>query len=102
MRRRRFSALSRAGILLGGSIILALGALPQAGCRGIPAASAPKPSAEALYPSLQLDGDLVKSFVPSNDRDWVPEQAVLARADIDGNRLTVHDIRNCRWRAPTM
>jgi hypothetical protein len=35
---------------------------------------------------------------PSNDRDWTPEEAVLARADFRGNRVTVHNIRDCRWR----
>ena len=35
---------------------------------------------------------------PSNDRDWAPEQAVLARADFAGHRVTVHNIRDCRWR----
>jgi len=51
-----------------------------------------------MYPSLRLNGDLLKSFKPSNKRDWPPEQAVLADADIQGNQVTVHSIRNCRWR----
>jgi Domain of unknown function (DUF4105) len=31
---------------------------------------------------------------PSNDRDWQPEVAVLPYATIDGDRVTVHNIRN--------
>lgn len=75
-----------------------LGFLPQAGCHGVPAAAGPEYAAVALYPTLQLNPDLAKPLAPSNHRDWVPEQALLARADIDGNRLTVHNVRNCRWR----
>ena len=32
---------------------------------------------------------------PSNDRNWQPDVAVLAYADINGNRVTLHNIRNC-------
>jgi hypothetical protein len=38
---------------------------------------------------------------PSNDRDWQPDLAALAYADIDGNRLTLHNIRNCDYRTET-
>jgi hypothetical protein len=38
---------------------------------------------------------------PSNDRDWQPDSAVLAYADIEGNRITVHNIRNCDYRTET-
>jgi hypothetical protein len=38
---------------------------------------------------------------PSNDRDWQPDLAVLAYADIDGNKVTVHHIRNCDYRTET-
>jgi hypothetical protein len=31
---------------------------------------------------------------PSHDRDWPPEVAVLPRATFDGDRVTVHNIRN--------
>jgi hypothetical protein len=34
---------------------------------------------------------------PTNDRDWVPEHQVLAHAEIDGDRLTVHNVRNCEF-----
>jgi hypothetical protein len=38
---------------------------------------------------------------PSNDRDWQPDLAVLASADIDGNKVTVRNIRNCDYRTET-
>lgn len=34
---------------------------------------------------------------PSNFRDWAPDQAVLPYAELDGNRVTVHNIRNCTY-----
>ncbi len=36
---------------------------------------------------------------PSNDRDWQPDLAVLPYADIQGDQVTVHDIRNCDYRS---
>ena len=38
---------------------------------------------------------------PSNDRDWQPEVAVLPHATIDGDRVTVHNIRNFDYRTET-
>ena len=38
---------------------------------------------------------------PSNDREWEPENAVLAYADIDGERVTLHNIRNFDYRTET-
>ena len=38
---------------------------------------------------------------PSNDRDWQPDVAVLPHATIDGTRVTVHNIRNFRYRSET-
>ena len=38
---------------------------------------------------------------PSNDRDWQPDVARLAWADIDGDRITVHNIRNFDYRTET-
>jgi Domain of unknown function (DUF4105) len=41
------------------------------------------------------------SATPSNDRDWQPELAVLSNATIDGDRVTVHNIRNFDYRTET-
>jgi hypothetical protein len=38
---------------------------------------------------------------PSNDRDWQPDVAVLPWAEIDGDRITIHNIRNCDYRTET-
>jgi hypothetical protein len=38
---------------------------------------------------------------PSNDRDWLPENARLAHVSIAGDRITVHDIRNFDYRTET-
>jgi hypothetical protein len=51
-----------------------------------------------MFPTLKLNPDLLKPLVATNDRDWTPEQAKLAVADFDGGKVTVHNIRDCRWR----
>lgn len=38
---------------------------------------------------------------PSNDRSWQPETARLAYATLDGERVTLHDIRNFDYRSET-
>jgi len=38
---------------------------------------------------------------PSNHREWEPENAVLADASIDGERVTLHNIRNFDYRSET-
>jgi hypothetical protein len=35
---------------------------------------------------------------PSNDRHWRPEEAVAATVQIDGDRVTVHGVRNFHYR----
>jgi hypothetical protein len=35
---------------------------------------------------------------PSDDSQWQPDVAETAWADIDGDRVTVHDVRNCNYR----
>ncbi len=38
---------------------------------------------------------------PSNQRDWQSDVAVLPYADIAGNQVTIHNIRNCDYRTET-
>jgi len=38
---------------------------------------------------------------PSNDRDWTPEVAALPSARIDGERITVRNVRNFDYRTET-
>ncbi|MFZ5570273.1 MAG: DUF4105 domain-containing protein [Thermodesulfobacteriota bacterium] len=41
------------------------------------------------------------SIEPSNSRDWQPDVAVLPHADVQGSRVTVHNIRNIHYRTET-
>src|SRR5450432_655423 len=41
------------------------------------------------------------SLQPSNNRDWLPDVAVLPFADITGTQITIHNIRNCDYRTET-
>jgi hypothetical protein len=38
---------------------------------------------------------------PSNNRDWQPDVAVLPYAEINGNTVAIHNIRNCDYRTET-
>lgn len=40
-------------------------------------------------------------IAPANDRDWQPDVAKLAHAEIDGDLVTVHDVRNFDYRSET-
>jgi hypothetical protein len=42
-----------------------------------------------------------RAIEPSNDRDWLPDVAVLPYATIDGDLVTVHNIRNFVYRSET-
>jgi len=42
-----------------------------------------------------------RAISPSNDRDWQPDVARLAWADVDGDRITKHNIRNFQYRTET-
>ena len=43
--------------------------------------------------SLTLSG----ARLPSNDRDWRPELATLPTAELDGDHVMLHNIRNCSY-----
>ena len=38
---------------------------------------------------------------PSNDADWQPDSARTAWAEMDGDRVTIHNLRNCDYRTET-
>jgi hypothetical protein len=38
---------------------------------------------------------------PSNDRDWQPDVALLPYAELKGDQVTIHNIRNCDYRTET-
>jgi Domain of unknown function (DUF4105) len=41
------------------------------------------------------------SLRPSNERDWQPDVAQTAWAEVIGNRVTIHNFRNCDYRTET-
>ena len=41
------------------------------------------------------------TITPSNARDWQPDVAVLPSATVDGDRVTLHNIRNFAYRTAT-
>jgi hypothetical protein len=41
------------------------------------------------------------SLQPTNEADWQPDVAKLAYAEINGNQVTMHNIRNCDYRTET-
>jgi hypothetical protein len=41
------------------------------------------------------------SLRPANDRNWQPDVALVPFADLDGNKVTLHNIRNCDYRTET-
>ncbi|MBV5316175.1 MAG: DUF4105 domain-containing protein [Desulfobulbaceae bacterium] len=38
---------------------------------------------------------------PSNERNWQPDLVLLPSATIEGDRITIHNIRNCDYRTET-
>ena len=48
-------------------------------------------------PALDFSSYLPAQQEPSNDRDWAPEQKVLALAEFDGDRVTIHNVRNAEF-----
>ena len=73
--------------------LVALGALAVRRAR--------RPAAMVFLAAFALVLVVWQSPTPSNDRDWQPEVAVLPSATIDGDRVTVHNIRNFDYRTET-
>jgi Domain of unknown function (DUF4105) len=66
---------------------------------GLPAPRRPRRS--RLQAFLESATAPLKLFTnrPSNDRDWVPDLTVLPFAEIDGDQVTVHHVRNFEYRS---
>lgn len=41
------------------------------------------------------------SLQPKQQADWQPDVAELSRAELDGDRLTIHNVRNFDYRSET-
>jgi hypothetical protein len=68
----------------GAALVMAL--LMLAGCQSGPAAQ-----------QAQWDKLLPQTGVPSNDRDWIVEHKVLASAEMQGDQVTVHNVRDAEF-----
>lgn len=77
--------------LLGHGVLLALSMLSGCSVFGNRAA--------AWVPDRVESSPALSSLLPSNNREWSPDEAVLAYAEIDGDKVKVHNIRNCTYRA---
>jgi hypothetical protein len=73
--------------------------LPMSGCKiDTQQQSQAAVSDGPLFPSLKLDDGLFKWIKPSNNRDWTPGMEVLPSADFTGDKVTIHNIRSCKYR----
>jgi hypothetical protein len=52
---------------------------------------------EWQVPQLDLSFLNAENRKPSNDRDWIDEQKVLASADIDGDKVRIRNVRNAEF-----
>lgn len=55
------------------------------------------PGNASQNPVSALPAALEQTLLPSNDRDWSPDVAVLPHAQFHGDQVTVHNIRNCAY-----
>ena len=60
------------------------------------------PAAQRLDVALTNTPALVEqALLPSNQRNWSPDQAVLPYAVFNGDRVTIHNVRNCTYQSDT-
>jgi hypothetical protein len=64
--------------------------------RTAPARTQPRTLAD-VFPILNIGRDLRNEFMPSNDRVWWQNHAVLQTATFNGNFVTVHNVRFSRY-----
>lgn len=68
-----------------------------------PSADVAQPVRQPILPTPRLDGLIAPAsfeldpLTPSNNRDWIPEHKVLAWAELNGDELIVHNVRNCEF-----
>lgn len=97
MFRRTCQALAFAFTLFG--MLCAVGCRSGGGSQTLLGPSqSPIQQVGAQKPLPAINPDLVKWAVPSNDRQWTPDQAVLPFIEFHGNQVTVRNVRNCDYR----
>ena len=69
--------------------LLPLAAL--AGCQLI----GPKPLGSELALTSTIESTAEEALLPSNDRDWSPDLAILPYAEFRGDEITIRNVRNC-------
>src|SRR4051812_15984492 len=84
--------------------LVAIALLLATGCRGVTDGSKPQPLSLKLrrprageLPLLQPLKPLAVKKEPSNDRDWLPELKILPWAELTGDEVTIHNVRNCEY-----
>ena len=94
------SLLQRTTAWLARVTLVGLAALPAVGCVSLPRADRVDAALEkAVAPVVELPEAVVEAGKPSNDRDWSPDQTVLAYAEFHGDSVTMRNIRNCTYRS---
>lgn len=84
------------------ALLLAAALVLAAGCRTVEPAKLQTPLAHAATVSFKepvSKPKLHNPWLPSNHRHWAPDQAILPRAEFDGNKVTVRNVRNCTYLA---
>ncbi|MGE3779289.1 MAG: DUF4105 domain-containing protein [Pirellulaceae bacterium] len=66
----------------------------SSGCRSVPEAPEPAP----VFSAAQLLAP-VPTLAPSNNRDWSPDLAVMPYAEVEGDKITMRNIRYCTYRS---
>ena len=111
---RALAVLSSILLVTWWALVLAFGPLVPAGARTATAAAYAAAMAAVLvlvHPlwralAIVVAGVLVLGVLwarvePRNDRDWLPDVARVATAEIDGDRLTIHNVRDFAYRSET-
>jgi hypothetical protein len=62
-----------------------------------PLASGCRASRPTKLSQLLTGAELAKTAAPSNVRAWVPNQEVLPRAEVQGDRVTIYNLRNTKY-----
>ena len=101
-----FGAWASAALLLAGSdpgpsrrlLAAAMAAVAVAGTsRVLLRGSGWRTLTTVVLPALAVAG-WYATLGPSNDRDWLPDVAETPWAEISGDRVTIHNVRNFAWR----